>query len=176
MTAAAHYKKRLIAAFANRDLQPQPFALHHQESPLDLSMRPSTSSARPSPPTAALSLLSVANCLYRCFDCEHSFTAPERLKAHQRRHRIKASGRYRCKLCNKSFVQQSSLMTHIRIHTGHKPYKCLICENSYGDLSTFTKHKRTHSGEKPYKCTICNKAFSQSGNCLRHIRTVHKQN
>lgn len=97
----------------------------------------------------------------------------KRLKAHIRRLKIKASGRYTCDMCKKSFVQQSSLITHKRIHTGERPYHCKVCDNSYGDLSTFTKHKRTHSGEKPYTCGICYRKFSQSGNCLRHARSVH---
>lgn len=110
---------------------------------------------------------------HKCHECARSFKVMERLKAHQRRHEIKKSGRYTCELCNKPFVQQSSLITHKRIHTGEKPYHCKTCDNSYGDLSTYTKHTRTHTGEKPYQCEYCDQRFSQSGNCLRHKRSVH---
>lgn len=112
---------------------------------------------------------------FGCCNCPSYFNTEERLKAHQRRHKIKESGRYTCLECQKRFVQQSSLITHQRIHTGERPYQCKICQQTYGDLSTFTKHKRTHSGEKPYRCTFCHKRFSQSGNCLRHIRALHKE-
>ncbi|XP_069499074.1 uncharacterized protein [Ambystoma mexicanum] len=75
---------------------------------------------------------------------------------------------YKCTECNKSFTSPYNLYTHLRSHTGERPYQCTYCEKRFSQIGSLHKHQRIHSGEKLYKCTECGKHFNQSSELRRH--------
>ncbi|XP_060126904.1 zinc finger protein 850 [Zootoca vivipara] len=96
--------------------------------------------------------------LYKCSDCDQSFTLEKYLNAH----RVRAHTRERphaCAHCDKTFIFKYSLIEHQRMHTDERPFKCSDCGKRYNGKAALVVHQNTHAGEKPYLCQDCGKSF-----------------
>ncbi|CAL4123332.1 unnamed protein product, partial [Meganyctiphanes norvegica] len=103
--------------------------------------------------------------LYRCSDCEMSFSDKLTRNNHARIHN-------KCGYCEKYFKTKSILKNHITVHTGDRPFKCDQCDKTFLDISHLNTHMKIHIGEKTYKCTQCDKAFLENHQLKKHLR-VH---
>ncbi|XP_031216635.1 zinc finger protein 597 isoform X2 [Mastomys coucha] len=95
--------------------------------------------------------------VYKCPDCDQSFSDNTYLVLHQKIH--SREKKYKCNTCEKTFSHRTNLRTHKRIHTGEKPYKCTKCAASFRQQSHLSRHMNSHLKEKPYTCSICGKSF-----------------
>nr|XP_006984771.1 zinc finger protein 597 isoform X1 [Peromyscus maniculatus bairdii] len=95
--------------------------------------------------------------VYKCPDCDQSFSDNTYLVLHQKIH--SREKRYKCNTCEKTFSHRTNLRTHKRIHTGEKPYKCTKCAASFRQQSHLSRHMNSHIKEKPYTCNVCGKGF-----------------
>lgn len=88
--------------------------------------------------------------LYRCMECNKTFSTPHHLLNHLRVH----SGErpYKCKDCTSCFTQAGSLKVHMdSVHAGQKKHKCSICSWTFARMSHLKRHELRHSKEKPYR-------------------------
>ncbi|XP_055460765.1 zinc finger protein 597 [Psammomys obesus] len=98
-----------------------------------------------------------ASNVYKCPDCDQSFSDNTYLVLHQKIH--SREKRYKCSTCEKTFSHRTSLRTHRRIHTGEKPYKCAKCAATFRQHSHLSRHMHSHIKEKPYTCSVCGRGF-----------------
>nr|CAG4652256.1 EOG090X0G73 [Triops cancriformis] len=166
------------------------------DSPLDLSLRRSTSStSSESPglstlgpyspgvssfgvtPTGPLVGMEVA-CV--CPICGQMFALHDRLAKHMAsRHKSKSrtslesavTRAYLCDICHRPFARSDMLTRHMRLHTGLKPYTCRVCGQVFSRSDHLSTHQRTHTGEKPYRCPQCPYAACRRDMITRHLRT-----
>ncbi|XP_025858774.1 zinc finger protein 597 [Vulpes vulpes] len=95
--------------------------------------------------------------LYKCPECDESFSDNSYLVLHQQTH--SGEKKHKCGDCGKIFNHRANLRTHRRIHTGEKPYKCAECGSSFRQHSHLSRHMNVHVKEKPYTCGICGRGF-----------------
>ncbi|XP_051023527.1 zinc finger protein 597 [Acomys russatus] len=95
--------------------------------------------------------------VYKCPDCDQSFSDNTYLVLHQKIHSREKG--YKCCTCGKTFSHRASLRTHGRIHTGEKPYKCAKCAASFRQQSHLSRHMNSHVKEKRYTCSVCGRGF-----------------
>lgn len=95
--------------------------------------------------------------VYKCPDCDQSFSDNTYLVLHQKIH--SKEKKYKCDDCGKTFNHNANLKTHRRIHTGEKPYKCSMCASTFRQKSHLSRHMNSHAKEKPYTCNICKRGF-----------------
>ncbi|XP_078242934.1 uncharacterized protein LOC110070210 [Pogona vitticeps] len=96
--------------------------------------------------------------LYKCSDCDQSFTLEKYLNAH----RVRAHTRerpYACSQCSKTFIFKYSLVEHERMHTDERPYECPECGKRYNGKAALVVHQNTHGGKKSFLCPECGKSF-----------------
>ncbi|XP_028616745.1 zinc finger protein 597 [Grammomys surdaster] len=95
--------------------------------------------------------------VYKCPDCDQSFSDNTYLVLHQKIH--SREKKYKCGTCEKTFSHRTNLRTHKRIHTGEKPYKCTECAASFRQQSHLSRHMTSHFKEKPHTCSVCGRGF-----------------
>ncbi|XP_057629756.1 zinc finger protein 597 isoform X1 [Chionomys nivalis] len=95
--------------------------------------------------------------VYKCPDCDQSFSDNTYLVLHQKIH--SGEKKYKCSTCEKTFSHRANLRTHKRIHTGEKPYKCTKCAASFRQQSHLSRHMKSHIKENPYTCNVCGRSF-----------------
>nr|XP_004652074.2 zinc finger protein 597 [Jaculus jaculus] len=95
--------------------------------------------------------------VYKCSDCDQSFSDNTYLVLHQKIH--SREKKYKCDDCGKTFSHNANLRTHRRIHTGEKPYTCSLCATSFRQQSHLSRHMNSHAKEKLYTCNICKRGF-----------------
>ncbi|XP_067321219.1 zinc finger protein 585A-like [Anolis sagrei] len=96
--------------------------------------------------------------LYKCADCDQSFTLEKYLNAH----RVRAHTRERphaCSHCDKTFIFKYSLIEHERMHTDERPYECSDCGKRYNGKAALVVHQNTHAGQKSFLCPECGRSF-----------------
>lgn len=87
--------------------------------------------------------------VYKCTDCELSFTMRENLRVHSFQH---YEGKvFDCGVegCGKFFKSQSLLSVHLKSHSQEKQYQCFRCQKSFVQSSGLSKHLK--------KCNIVRK-------------------
>ncbi|XP_078535249.1 uncharacterized protein LOC144822051 isoform X2 [Lissotriton helveticus] len=104
--------------------------------------------------------------MYKCSQCDQSFSLKGELIRHMRAH--SRARPFSCTNCDKSFFEKGSLLKHYITHTGEKPYKCTYCQKSFNRKDNLNGHMRIHTGERPYKCTECGKSFTWKGDFNLH--------
>ena len=104
--------------------------------------------------------------------CNSAEQSSKKKTTHPRRTHSKETV-YKCEQCDKTFTRKSTLTEHQRVHSGEKPYECDKCDKTFTRKFILNQHKRIHSEEKPYKCSLCKKGFTQKGNLDRHRYLKH---
>lgn len=104
--------------------------------------------------------------MYKCSQCDQSFSLKGELIRHMRAH--SRARPFSCTNCDKSFFEKGSLLKHYITHTGEKPYKCTYCQKRFNRKDNLNGHMRIHTGERPYKCTECGKSFTWKGDFNQH--------
>ncbi|VCW97706.1 unnamed protein product [Gulo gulo] len=107
--------------------------------------------------------------LYKCPECDESFSDNSYLVLHQKTH--SGDKKYKCGDCGKIFNHRANLRTHRRIHTGEKPYKCAECGSSFRQHSHLSRHRNIHVKEKPHTCGICGRGFTWLPGLSQHQKT-----
>ncbi|XP_030894738.1 zinc finger protein 597 isoform X1 [Leptonychotes weddellii] len=107
--------------------------------------------------------------LYKCPECDESFSDNSYLVLHQKTH--SGEKKYKCGDCGKIFNHRANLRTHRRIHTGEKPYKCAECGSSFRQHSHLSRHMNIHIKEKPHRCGICGRGFMWLPGLSQHQKT-----
>ena len=102
--------------------------------------------------------------IYKCTQCEKSYTHSHKLKTHiERVHKeVKAKRVFKCEdqgLCTQSFTKAHNLKAHIKIvHQGLKKYSCKLCAKTFPFPHTLRAHiKIVHGRVKEYSSTLRDK-------------------
>nr|XP_023012661.1 zinc finger and SCAN domain-containing protein 2-like [Leptinotarsa decemlineata] len=104
----------------------------------------------------------------KCSECGKTFNDKGYLSSHMKIHRDKKE--YACPHCPKRFNQRVAYNMHLRIHTGLKPHECSTCGKSFSRKMLLKQHQRVHTGERPYTCPECGKSFADRSNMSLHAR------
>ncbi|XP_003790983.2 zinc finger protein 597 [Otolemur garnettii] len=110
-----------------------------------------------------------ANNVYKCPECDQSFSDNSYLLSHQKIH--SGDKKYKCGNCGKIFNHRANLRTHSRIHTGKKPYKRAKYSAGFRRHSYLSRHKNSHIKKKPYTCSICARGFMLLPGLTQHQKT-----
>ncbi|XP_004587112.2 zinc finger protein 597 [Ochotona princeps] len=113
--------------------------------------------------------LEEAKHVYKCPECDQSFSDNSYLVLHQKIHTVEK--KHKCDDCGKIFNHRANLRTHRRIHTGEKPYKCAKCSASFCQQPHLSRHMNSHVQEKPYTCDKCGRAFMWLPGLAQHQKS-----
>ncbi|KAK7482139.1 hypothetical protein BaRGS_00026604, partial [Batillaria attramentaria] len=113
---------------------------------------------------------------FTCRQCSASFTRPNSLAAHMRKH-CSVRTQLQCNECSLNFPSASSLRKHrLRSHTGKRgkvkvrEFACVKCKEIFPKSSLLAVHMAVHTGGKPFKCSDCKATFTSQGNLTVHRR------
>jgi len=106
--------------------------------------------------------------------CNRSFCKESALQNHIKRH----NRLFKCDQCDKTFTEQAKLKRHHLVHTGERRFECPFenCGRRFSLAFNLTTHMRIHTGDKPFKCDTCGKSFAQSANLKQHKKTHQANN
>lgn len=132
--------------------------------------------------------------LYRCDECNRSFSALINLSLHLKVHSQQGSlnwdvcGKsyteksffekhalshqiwFKCDMCNKTFSKKGTFKLHLKKHISNADFKCTICGKCFQMKSGLENHKSVHSNCKPYSCDICQAKFKLKYSMILHIK------
>ncbi|KAL8600565.1 hypothetical protein ACOMHN_062437 [Nucella lapillus] len=81
---------------------------------------------------------------------------------------------FKCDDCDATFTRGHSLKHHKKVHKDEFTLTCNICSKRFRHGGHFKEHQRKHTGEKPFHCDECaDVAFRTYGMYKRHLKTVH---
>lgn len=75
---------------------------------------------------------------------------------------------FKCPQCEHSFSRKHNLKSHLLIHSTEKPFHCSICTLKFRRLHDLKRHEKLHTGEKPHQCKNCGRKFSRLDALVRH--------
>ncbi|XP_014932014.2 zinc finger protein 597 isoform X3 [Acinonyx jubatus] len=107
--------------------------------------------------------------LYKCPECDQSFSDNSYLVLHQKTH--SGEKKYKRGDCGKIFNHRANLKTHRRSHAGEKPYKCAECGSSFRQHSHLSRHMNSHVKETPHACGICGRGSLWPPGLAQHQKT-----
>ena len=116
--------------------------------------------------------------LFKCEDCNKSYTALNTLRKHVQS--VHEGIKHLCDTCNKSFTVLSNLKKHIKeVHENvkrvKKLQKCEICEKTFPGGSYLKIHIETvHEKLRKYQCKECDKNFAHREAYKSHVRNIHE--
>lgn len=105
-----------------------------------------------------------------CEICNATFNRKSSLRQHGKVHMGDKRAKFPCDVCKKVCSTKGNLKIHMRIHTGERPHVCEICGKSFIDPTYLRIHIRLHTGEKPYSCQYCERTFSDPRNHRKHMK------
>jgi len=84
-----------------------------------------------------------------------------------------------CPICSQVFAIPDRLSKHMASRHKSKapdgsnrlPHMCHLCNRTFARSDMLTRHMRLHTGIKPYTCRICGQVFSRSDHLSTHQRT-----
>jgi hypothetical protein len=86
---------------------------------------------------------------------------------------------FRCEECQKTFTRASNLKAHRRIHKGDKPYACSTCQSHFARQGDLKRHEQSHATDLRYVCGGklgsgedwgCGKEYSRLDGLARHLK------
>ncbi|CAH2100598.1 unnamed protein product [Euphydryas editha] len=114
---------------------------------------------------------------YICEVCDMGFINKQRLKDHQRVHKI---GTFMCKFCDKIFFTRVNQMYHEKYTHSSVPRiriatNCPHCDQCFKTYYQRNRHmfKEHNVTAATYKCNICDKCFFLKCKLTYHIKRVH---
>ncbi len=85
------------------------------------------------------------------------------------------SGLYKCVQCEYSFSSAKDLQNHVdRVHLKIKRKKCEFCDISYFSEIDLFIHIRSHTGKRPFGCERCFKCYTSSNSISHHVKLKHR--
>lgn len=92
--------------------------------------------------------LSSTKRLFKCTECDKTYTSPANLTVHQYSHTgIKP---YKCEFCDRGFTKLVALNSHLAIHTGQRAHLCSECGRGFTSASILNQHKKIHTGKAKF--------------------------
>ena len=118
--------------------------------------------------------------VFKCLQCEKSYTGKYSLYAHLKRHEEENSLRW-CTTCDRSFSSPSQLKDHKKtqcLDSGipkaeENVFKCLQCEKSFAGKYSLNAHLKRHDEEENSLrwCATCDRSFSSPSQLKDHQKT-----
>ncbi|XP_063710112.1 zinc finger protein 436-like [Culicoides brevitarsis] len=112
---------------------------------------------------------------YTCEICPNrSFTRPESLKNHMKRHtnepEVKTEKKFPCEKCSRSFSSQKYLEAHVASHDTPKTFNCKFCPEVFEQRKDLHAHNKIHINERPFLCSECGQRFLRNDYLVIHMR------
>lgn len=107
--------------------------------------------------------------LYRCSECDKSFSHRPKLQVHQLIHSVHPPPASVCSVCSKVFSRVDRMKENYQsLHSSEKPHYCSDYGKRFSSTGDLRRHKRGHTGVKPYECPQCGKKSAFSSIMKKH--------
>lgn len=112
---------------------------------------------------------------FQCQICQKTCRTFSMLSRHQLSH--VNENIYKCKECDQSFTTQVGMQAHFnRFHAIERPFLCEVCGKLFSSLRQLNYHKRCFCNDTPkffFRCKLCKATFESRAESQNHTKSVH---
>lgn len=112
--------------------------------------------------------------LYRCVQCDKSFSGTSHFNYHWRReHEKDVFLKYCCHQCGKGYITNGDMKRHMDTHNV-EDHPCQFCDRKYKTIKRKEGHEKRHMNSN-IACDVCGKILASAKGAVEH-RSVHDEN